>query len=212
MNPCGKSQDSAYYYYDHHNYAAPYPPSSPSVSSSTASGIKSAEKKSLSLNNNAGGIAQIKEEPELFSDIQIGKAVHVEDESETNEPFYPSKAIDGLLAPDEGPGKIEHNKYDLRRSKLGGYYTKIDSGIAPSKYKCNICGHLSKDSNHMLDHLEGKHFPGMFEYACDSCAKVFDTKQKFYHHRRKEHSNDTAKWTWNLTIHYQKNNRGKGYV
>ena len=63
---------------------------------------------------------------------------NVEDESETIEPFYPSKASDGLLAPDEGPGKIEHNKSDLRRSKLGGYYTKIDSGTAHSKYKCNI--------------------------------------------------------------------------
>ena len=89
--------------------------------------------------------------------------------------------------------KIKQNGSDLRRSRLGGYYTKIDSGTAPSKYKCNICGHLSKDSNHMLDHLEGKHFPGMFEYACDSCAKVFDTKPKFYNHRRKEHSNETTK-------------------
>ena len=129
----------------------------------------------------------------MFSNIQIGEAVHVEDESETNKPFYPLKASDGLLASDEDPEKIEHNKSDLRRSKLGGYYTKIDSGTAQSKNKCNICGHLSKDSNHMLDHLEGRHFPGMFEYACDSCAKVFDTQQKFYYHRRKVHSNETKK-------------------
>ena len=192
VNSCSKPQENANYC-DHHNYAAPYLPSSPRMHCSTALGVKSVEKKSLSLNNNSGGIAQIKEEQELFSDIQIGEAVHVEDESETNKPFYPLKASDGLLASDEDPEKIEHNKSDLRRSKLGGYYTKIDSGTAQSKNKCNICGHLSKDSNHMLDHLEGRHFPGMFEYACDSCAKVFDTQQKFYHHRRKEHSNETKK-------------------
>ena len=76
---------------------------------------------------------------------------NVEDESETIEPFYPSKASDGLLAPDEDPGKIEQNRNILKRSKLDGYYTKINSGTAHRKNKCNICGHLSKDSNHMLD-------------------------------------------------------------
>ena len=90
---------------------------------STASGLNRA-KNSLSLNNNTRGVPQIKKEQELFSNIQIGEAVHVEDESETNEPFYPSKASDGLLASDEGPEKVEHNKSDLRRSKrslkLGG--------------------------------------------------------------------------------------------
>jgi len=192
VNSCGKSQASANYC-DHHNYAAPYLPSSPRMCSTTASSVKSAENKFLSLNNNFGGVPQIKVEQELLSNIQIGEAVHVEDESETNEPLYPSKASDGLLAPDEGPGKIEHNRSDLRRSKLGGYYTKIDSGTAQCKNKCNICGHLSNLSNHMLDHLEGRHFPGMFEYACDSCAKVFDTKPKFYNHRRKEHSNETTR-------------------
>jgi len=182
VNSCSKPQENANYC-DHHNYAAPYLPSSPRMRCSTTLGVKSAEKKSLSLNNNSGGIAQIKEEQELFSNIQIGEAVHVEDESETNKPFYPLKASDGLLASDEDLEKIEHNRSDLRRSKLRGYYTKINSGTTLSKYKCNICDHLSIDSYHMLNHLEGKHFPGMFEYACDSCVKVFDTKQKFCHHR-----------------------------
>ena len=189
VNSCGKSQESANYC-DHHNYAAPYLPSSPRMRSTTASSVKSAE------NNNSGGVPLIKVEQELFSNIQIGEAVHVEDESETNEPLYPSKASDGLLAlaSDEDPEKIEQKGSDLRRGKLAGYYTKFFSGnAAHSKYKCNICGHLSNLSNHMLDHLEGKHFPGMFEYACDSCVKVFDTKPKLYHHRRREHSNETTK-------------------
>jgi len=195
VNSCGKSQESANYC-DHHNYAAPYLPSSPRMRSTTASSVKSAENKFLSLNNNSGGVPLIKVEQELFSNIQIGEAVHVEDESETNEPLYPSKASDGLLAlaSDEDPEKIEQKGSDLRRGKLAGYYTKFFSGnAAHSKYKCNICGHLSNLSNHMLDHLEGKHFPGMFEYACDSCVKVFDTKPKLYHHRRREHSNETTK-------------------
>ena len=191
VNSCGKPQKSANYC-DHHNYAAPYLPSSPRMRSTTASSVKSAENKLLSLNNNSGGVPQIKVEQELFSNIQFGEAVHVEDEPETNEPLYPSKASDGLLAPDEGPWKIEHNRSDLRRSKLGGYYTKIDSGIVQRHTKCNICGHLSRDINDILNHLEGRHFPGMFEYACDSCAKVFDTKPKFYNHRRKEHSSETT--------------------
>jgi len=192
VKSCGKSQESANYS-DHHNYAAPYLSSSPRMRSTTGLLAKSEAKKWLSLNNNSGGVPQIKEEQELFPDIQIGEAVHVEDESETIEPFYPSKASDGLLAPDEDPGKIEQNRNNLKRSKLDGYYTKINSGTVHRKNKCNICGHLSKDIYHMLDHLEGKHFPGIFEYACDSCVEVFDTKQKLYRHRKKEHSNETTK-------------------
>ena len=191
VNSCSKPQENANYC-DHHNYAAPYLPSSPRMRCSTTLGVKSAEKKSLSLNNNSGGIAQIKEEQELFSNIQIGEAVHVEDESETNKPFYPSKASDGLLASDEDPEKIEHKRDDMkrieRRAKLGGYYTKIHSGADLGKHKCSLCGHLSKRSHSMLDHLESRHFPGMFEYSCDSCDKVFDTRKKYSNHRVREHS------------------------
>ena len=68
VNSCSKPQENANYC-DHHNYAAPYLPSSPRMRCSTTLGVKSAEKKSLSLNNNSGGIAQIKEEQELFSNI-----------------------------------------------------------------------------------------------------------------------------------------------
>merc|ERR1712240_775965 len=79
VNSCGKSQESANYYYnDHHNYAAPYLPSSLRMRCTTVSSVKSAEKKLLSLNNNSGGVPQIKEEQELFSDIQIGEAVHIQ--------------------------------------------------------------------------------------------------------------------------------------
>ena len=134
----------------------------------------------------------VKDIPKFGLLVFLGRP-NVEDESETIEPFYPSKASDGLLAPDEDPGKIEQNRNNLKRSKLDGYYTKINSGTVHRKNKCNICGHLSKDIYHMLDHLEGKHFPGIFEYACDSCVEVFDTKQKLYRHRKKEHSNETTK-------------------
>ena len=45
-NSWGKSQESANFF-GHHNYAVPHLPSSPRVRSSTASGVKSAEKKLL---------------------------------------------------------------------------------------------------------------------------------------------------------------------
>ena len=77
VKSCGKSQESANYS-DHHNYAAPYLSSSPRMRSTTGLLAKSEAKKWLSLNNNSGGVPQIKEEQELFPDIQIGEAVHVE--------------------------------------------------------------------------------------------------------------------------------------
>ena len=176
-NSWGKSQESAHYF-DHHNYAAHYHPSSPRVRSPIASGERSAEKKLLSLNYNCG------------------EAMYVEDESETNESFYLKAKSENLLASDENPDKIEHNRDDMkgidysiqRRFKLGGYYTKIHSGADLGKHKCSLCGHLSKRSHSMLDHLESRHFPGMFEYSCDSCDKVFDTRTKYYSHRVREHS------------------------
>jgi len=187
----GKSKESAHYF-DHHNYAAPYHPSSPRVRSPIASGVKSAEKKLLSLDYNCGGVPQITEEQQLFSNNPIGEAMHVEDESETNESFYLKVKSENLLASDEDPEKIEHKRDDMkrieRRAKLGGYYTKIHSGADLGKHKCSLCRHLSKRSHSMLDHLESRHFPGMFEYSCDSCDKVFDTRGKYSHHRVREHS------------------------
>jgi len=172
-NSWGKSQESAHYF-DHHNYAAHYHPSSPRVRSPIASGVKSAEKKLLSLNYNCG------------------EAMFVEDESETNESFYLKVKSENLLASDEDPEKIEHKRDDMkrieRRFKLGGYYTKIHSGADVGKHKCSLCGHLSKTSHSMLDHLESRHFPGMFEYSCDNCDKVFDTRKKYSNHRVREHS------------------------
>jgi len=172
-NSWGKSQESAHYF-DHHNYAANYHPSSPRMRSPIASGVKSAEKKLLSLNYNCG------------------EAMYVEDESETNESFYLKVKSENLLASDEDPEKIEHKRDDMkrieRRAKLGGYYTKIHSGADLGKHKCSLCRHLSKRSHSMLDHLESRHFPGMFEYSCDSCDKVFDTRGKYSHHRVREHS------------------------
>jgi len=190
-NSWGKSQESAHYF-DHHNYAVPYHPSSPIVRSLIASGVESAERKLLSLNNNCRGVPQITEEQELFSNNPIGEAMYVENESETNESFYLKVKSENLLASDENPDKIEHSRDDVkgreRSFKLGGYYTKIHSGADLGKYKCSPCGHLSKTSYSMLDHLESRHFPGMFEYSCDSCDKVFDTRKKYYNHRAREHS------------------------
>ena len=52
-------------------------------------------------------------------------------------------------------------------------------------YTCNICwkSFAAKGASEL--HIEGVHFPGTFEYHCNYCGAVLNTKKKFYHHTNK---------------------------
>ena len=157
-------------------------PSSPESLTSTA--------QLLSMNNNSVCVPHIKEEHELFSNIQMGEAMHVENKSESRSPYHlrRRKVTDSLLVSAEDK---EEFKSSGGLSELERYCTKIYVGADRGKYKCGLCGHLSqtKRKYHMLLHLESKHFPGMLQYSCESCDMVFDTNRKYHHHRSQEHSN-----------------------
>ena len=157
-------------------------PSSPESLTSTA--------QLLSMNNNSVGVPQIKEEHELFSNIQMGEAMHVENKSESRSPYHlrRRKVTDSLLVSADDK---EEFKSSGGLSELERYCTRIYVGADRGKYKCGLCGHLSqtKRKYHMLLHLESKHFPGMLQYSCESCDMVFDTNYKYRHHRKQEHSN-----------------------
>jgi len=160
----------------------PREPSSPQRLTSTAH--------LLSMDDNSVGVPQIKEEHELFSNIQMGEAMHVENKSVTRSPYHlrRRKVTDSLLVSAEDK---EEFKSSAGLSELERYCTKIYVGADRGKYKCGLCGHVSqcKRKNVMLHHLEIKHFPGMFQYSCESCDLVFDTIYKYRHHRNQKHSN-----------------------
>ena len=161
------------------------PPREPSSSQRLTSTVQL-----LSMNNNSVGVPQIKEEQELFSNIQMGEAMHVENKSVTRSPYHlrRRKVTDSLLLSAEDK---EEFKSSAGLSELERYCTKIYVGADRGKYKCGLCGHVSqcKRKNVMLHHLEIKHFPGMFQYSCESCDMVFDTNYKYRHHRNQKHSN-----------------------
>ena len=79
-------------------------------------------------------------------------------------------------------GEVEQN--------LHGYSSKITEGDI-RKYRCNLCGKISRDKTTSFRHVEDIHFPGSFEYQCDQCDQKFDTKTKWYGH--KVHCNKVSK-------------------
>lgn len=54
-------------------------------------------------------------------------------------------------------------------------------------YTCTICGKTGTHNHAMKMHLESKHFPTEGGYACDLCARVFNTKNAFKTHKSNQH-------------------------
>jgi len=56
------------------------------------------------------------------------------------------------------------------------------------KYKCTICCLFSHSSKgNARNHVESKHFQGVFMYNCNSCGKVMNTKRALEVHRSSTH-------------------------
>jgi len=39
-------------------------------------------------------------------------------------------------------------------------------------YECTICGAATVNKGHLLQHIEGKHFPGVIDYTCKLCGRT----------------------------------------
>jgi hypothetical protein len=50
-------------------------------------------------------------------------------------------------------------------------------------YSCTECGKITQGKRDIMDHVE-IHFPGTYEYTCDICSVVLDTRMKYYYHKR----------------------------
>ena len=94
---------------------------------------------------------QIKEEHDLFSNIQMGEAMHVENKSESRSPYHlrKRKVTDSLLVSAEDK---EEFKSSGDSSELERYCTKIYIGADRGKYKCGLCGHISKTNAFVPPH------------------------------------------------------------
>ena len=39
-------------------------------------------------------------------------------------------------------------------------------------YECTLCGAATVNKGHLLQHIEGKHFPGVIDYTCKLCGRT----------------------------------------
>ena len=39
-------------------------------------------------------------------------------------------------------------------------------------YECTLCGSATVNKGHLLQHIEGKHFPGVIDYTCKLCGRT----------------------------------------
>jgi len=81
--------------------------------------------------------------------------------------------------------------FDIRDpSELLKYVAKSDLS---GKYTCGICKTFSHaGKSHVRNHIESKHFPGVFTYECDQCEKIFSTKNGVANHRSVAHKPSSA--------------------
>ena len=68
---------------------------------------------------------------------------------------------------------------------LLNYTMRINEGAQRGSYKCNECGKVSISKKDSLRHIEAVHYPGTYQYPCDHCDDVLDSKSKFWTHMRK---------------------------
>jgi len=75
-------------------------------------------------------------------------------------------------------------------SELLNYCTKSP---ADNKYACTICGQFSHSRRYLVrNHVESKHFPASFEYHCEYCHKIINTKKGLEVHIFERHRNHNA--------------------
>ena len=60
-------------------------------------------------------------------------------------------------------------------SDLLSYCTKTSD---TNKWACAVCGQFSHSRRYLVrNHVESKHFPASFEYHCEICHKICNTKK-----------------------------------
>jgi hypothetical protein len=92
---------------------------------------------------------------------------------------------------DDGSGMIDPNKRNDQehsahkkpdRCELLQY---IEKGVG--SYSCTVCGKIFDDKTtkqHLNDHVESWHMPGIYQYPCEICSVVLDTRTKLSNHKR----------------------------
>ena len=60
------------------------------------------------------------------------------------------------------------------------YVNKDGVGI----FSCVICSYRQRSLFFLRNHVESKHFPNTFDYACPICGKVLGSKHAFLWHKR----------------------------
>ena len=74
-------------------------------------------------------------------------------------------------------------------SELLQFVSKDPSELS-KKYICTLCSKFSHSSRtNVRNHVESKHFPNMFSYACELCGQAFPSKNNVQLHRSRVHKN-----------------------
>ena len=72
------------------------------------------------------------------------------------------------------------------RALLTKYITK-EAGV----FYCTECGQTATKRYNLLNHVENIHFAGTYQYCCQMCSKILNTKQALY-----DHSKQCQKMKW----------------
>ena len=74
------------------------------------------------------------------------------------------------------------------RNALLKYISKIvNSGTGEDIFKCDICGKTGARKDNVHNHVENRHFPGIFNYKCKLCDKLMPTKKALNNHIFRNH-------------------------
>ena len=75
----------------------------------------------------------------------------------------------------------------------------LERDLLSKKYKCGICGLFSHSSKaNARNHVESKHYQGLFTYHCQSCGKVMNTKRALEVHKSSAHCSWTNTCIWQI--------------
>ena len=75
-------------------------------------------------------------------------------------------------------------------SDLLSYCTKTSD---TNKWACAVCGQFSHSRRYLVrNHVESKHFPASFEYHCEICHKICNTKKALEVHIFERHRSHNA--------------------
>ena len=65
----------------------------------------------------------------------------------------------------------------------------IMKDVASKKNVCSICrGFSHKSRTNVRNHIESKHYPGLYQYPCETCSTVVYTKRALEVHRSAYHA------------------------